>query len=833
MSGFENRQKSYYNNEINRVLPVHTRSFDNATINAALGILDPETGVSSTNTTNITSGLGGSSNATAQRDSECRAIPSPGPAMRSAGARTGCGWWYTPNPTSISTGAYGTRRGPMSPNLDTQYGTGQWIWDPVEAQRLEGMKQTARIASCPDIQFSKVPNVGWCPSTNMALVTDGNGNPAYPQYAGGDCPGGNIIMSANACPPPSPPGGNGGGSGGGGGGIANQCQPNSNGALGPACLQSLTNMSCSPAGTLSLALSSGYAGSYAPFNDVNAILSERGFSLPSGIINDGKITTANAISAVSALRTAAGATDGSRATAAAQNLCFGTAFNPCAIAATDSGPFPPQCITQAALAMGYSQNGTALPNQAGMTAWNKLNNWQTVLTTLTSMKQMADTSGVGTSQQQATAIQQVYGLSVKYPKQGCNNFGVLMYRYFFPTWDATLFPPVGAQTHFLGRYIFKNGFPSQTSTMADQTPAGGYLTEGQRYIANFYPTQGGTYQFLIGADDNIRMSVNDQVLADVGCCGVMTPTPTIQIVAEQLYKLTFDLWNGGGPWAFLVQMSINGGAWQPIPLQQLYMTNDRRLPMIELAFNTMNTAAATQAETQVQDTNNVFQNLALINAAIGPLNGRQCMLVNGSGSGVFNYYNFNQGVRLCAMKSITMMVQINSINITSGGSPSLISFYNVPSSNTTGYPRKGWSQSSAVPYVNRTNDFMITADTNTIYPYGMGQNPNTNFPVSDYFMKNVLASSSPYPANQWFHFAMVWDDDFSGYALYVNGVLTQHQFIPPYGVQLMMEQIRIGCDNHPEGQSWTGGMAWFRAFDYRLSTELIQQDMNDDWANLS
>ena len=48
----------------------------------------------------------------------------------------------------------------------------------------------------------------------------------------------------------------------------------------------------------------------------------------------------------------------------------------------------------------------------------------------------------------------------------------------------------------------------------------------------------------------------------------------------------------------------------------------------------------------------------------------------------------------------------------------------------------------------------------------------------------------------------------------------------------MMEQIRIGCDVHPEGQSWTGGIAWFRAFDYQLSKDLVQLDMNDGWGSV-
>ena len=41
-----------------------------------------------------------------KRDSECRSIPYPGSAMRTADARTGCGWWHVDNPNVPSSGAY-------------------------------------------------------------------------------------------------------------------------------------------------------------------------------------------------------------------------------------------------------------------------------------------------------------------------------------------------------------------------------------------------------------------------------------------------------------------------------------------------------------------------------------------------------------------------------------------------------------------------------------------------------------------------------------------------------------------------------------------------------
>jgi hypothetical protein len=297
-------------------------------------------------------------------------------------------------------------------------------------------------------------------------------------------------------------------------------------------------------------------------------------------------------------------------------------------------------------------------------------------------------------------------------------------------------------------------------------------------------------------------------------------SPTITLVADQLYKITVDLWNGGGPWSFITQMSVNGGAWQPIPLAQLSLPQDRRLPMFELAFNKMPNTPVVGGSLPLPGTNNVFQNLLMHNAAIGPLNGRQCMIVNGSSSGVFNYQKFSQGVRLRAFKSFTMMLQINSVTWGKEGvTPSIFGLYNVPSTNITGYPRLSAPPDSwNLP--NQTLNFMITASSSQIYPYAKNLWQCDN------------AAISAYPAGQWFHYAFVWDDDFKGYQVFINGKLIQHAICTVTNLNAMFEQMRIGSDGTDDGANWSGGMAWFRAFDYRLSTDLITRDMNDDWASL-
>jgi len=821
MSGFEGRQKTYFTQELNRSLPTRSPITDSNALGLALGNTDPAFPRQQlSQSLTLASDFGAATEAT-KRDEACRRIPYPGTAMRPADARVGCGWWFSPDPNVPSTGAYGSRRGPMSSTLDTNIGAGEWIWDREEAYRLEGAKNMEKILTCPDIAFNQFDKarVGWCPSTNRAILTDGYGSPAFPQMMGGDCPGGNIIMEAGACPPPPSRGqGQGQGGQGQGQGIAGLCASN---PLAPACLQALTNQVCSSNGSLSQSLGSGYAGTSSTFNDANKFLTQRGFTLHSGIVRDGRASVQEVLNSVQGLKSLASPNDGSRASSAAANLCFGAPFNPCPTAGSERGPFDPECVRKAALSLGYRPEGRAIDMNFLRSAGNVWTNgglptWEAVINDIKRWKGFADNDS-GDPVLQTSAIRNVYGLSVKYPKQGCNNFGVMMYRYFFPTWDPVLFPVKGAQTHFLGRFILKNGFPHSGSTVQDMTPAGGYLKEGQRMEANFIPTQGGTYQFLIACDDFVRLQINGRVVAEVGCCGVPTPTQTITMIAGQPYSLIVDLWNGGGPWSFTIAHSVNGAAWAPIPIQQLYMPEDRRLPMFELAFNKMASANYPASGASIQDTNNIFQNLQIINANINQLNGRQCMNVTGPASGIFNYATYNQGIRLRAMKSITMMIQINSVNNGGGGvTPSVLSFFNLPDTNTSAFPRRGWSPNLVKSYFARVNNFSIVTNGSTIFPIQTGSAGSHMIP----------------PIGQWFHLAFVWDDNFVGYTMYINGTPGIRVALNASSPQLIMEQIRIGCDNELEGQSWKGGIAWFRAFDYRLSDELIALDKDDAWASL-
>jgi hypothetical protein len=419
MKNFDSYQQQYYTTDINRAVPSTRSPLSSDTINAALGNID--TLITSANTPEpiqLLTSMGRDSPAM-RRDEECRKNLLPNTGIRDTSARTGCGWWFVSNPNVQSVSAYGSRRGPMSPTLDRDIGAGKWVWDMNEAMRLEGVKQTKKLKVCEDLQFSQYPNMGWCPSTSRAIVTDGRGNPAYPRSAGGDCPDGGIISSYQQCPPPPTPDTpsatpallNAAQSQS----ISWICKPKTDGSLTPACLRALNNLGCSDKGTLSMALSSGYAGESEVFNDMNSVLAERGFKIPNGILKDGKMTIWESLGFTNILRAAAANADNSRGALAAKNMCFGTPFDPCSFTPSDKGPYGATCITKWALSVGWSPKGRALPEFIGAKAWDDIPTMRDVMTILLGAKQLADTPGP----RQAEMIMNVYGVGIKYPQNVC------------------------------------------------------------------------------------------------------------------------------------------------------------------------------------------------------------------------------------------------------------------------------------------------------------------------------------------------------------------------------------------------------------------------------
>ena len=421
---FDSSQWQYFGSEFGKALPTNKKPDNNSLERAFLGV-DPNMPNANQREFDANTILSefAKNNDLTMRDSTCRALTYPGISMRDPAATTGCGWWLTSNPNVPSIGSYGVRNGPMNTNLEKEIGAGKWIWDTESAYQQEGEKVSKKIKSCKDLDYyTQFPNIGWCNSMNRAILTDGNGRPAYPRTEAGFCPDGEkITMSSGDCPIPKiiSNGISGGGGGGGSivpkGAISDICQPGGNGLLTNNCLQSLTNSVCGERGTLYKSFNGGFPATIPSFNDTNSYLMQRGFTLHPGIIKDGNITTNIALESLKGLRQYADSGETNLAAAAAANLCYGSPFSPCIIPDSKLPPFDPTCVKRAMLSIGFKSSGALY--SADISTWNSLSNWRAVLDKLTWWKNLADKgpSFYGMPQDQGQAVKNVYGVSVNYP----------------------------------------------------------------------------------------------------------------------------------------------------------------------------------------------------------------------------------------------------------------------------------------------------------------------------------------------------------------------------------------------------------------------------------
>ena len=81
----------------------------------------------------------------------------------------------------------------------------------------------------------------------------------------------------------------------------------------------------------------------------------------------------------------------------------------------------------------------------------------------------------------------------------------------------------------------------------------------------------------------------------------------------------------------------------------------------------------------------------------------------------------------------------------------------------------------------------------------------------------------------WQHFTWIWNGDFTAVDIYVDGVKQMSGSGNSLAEQITNENFigRSAADD--DHRMHNGGMQWFRGFDYPLSAEEIQQDMDDDW----
>ena len=425
---FDSSQKSYYLSEINRAI-FSSRTLDQPTVDAALGTVDPVSPYTSEFEPSRITSLFGSDRDAKNRDKACKALLSPH-TMRKGGERVGCGWYFKDG--GSSTGAYGSRHGPMDLTLTG----GTWLWDLSSAILAEDTERKSRLGTCANLQYSSYPNLAWCmdgraiingkdscdPSNVVTKETISKCEPCrdstgkwlgvlnsniqkYTQeecntlngnwYSNGECAkrtGGSYstFCARQTAPTPTP-----------------VCTDNN---LSNTCIQNFVRENGCRGGALEDALTSGYAYWSPSVIESNNVLQERQFSIPQGILNDGKLTKQEAINYVTNLKGYQSNSD-PRMQKAATKMCSSKdlSYNFCDFPDTTGPPFSIHCIAKLCMANHWNQSGIAFPSSTTYQQyWGNLKTWNEVKNQVTQFKLWADTYTEGKNQ--SMYIKYVYGI---------------------------------------------------------------------------------------------------------------------------------------------------------------------------------------------------------------------------------------------------------------------------------------------------------------------------------------------------------------------------------------------------------------------------------------
>ena len=264
-------------------------------------------------------------------------------------------------------------------------------------------------------------------------------------------------------------------------------------------------------------------------------------------------------------------------------------------------------------------------------------------------------------------------------------------------------------------------------------------------------------------------------------------------------------------------MTDNAGAQPPISMCRLPI--ERKNPIMNIVMNYGDVVEAT-GNVGIQPTN----------CRPGTLGDEACTLFNGN-----TWIRVGNSLRTRAFRSYTMKVWCNDLN----NRDSFFSFYNGK-----------WEQKLEFTWVNipwgifawipipwfrwvwryYTEDWwqssqrieMVTGSYNDSLQANVKPNSG-NWPTISAQQTGMIKPKT------WQHFTWIWNGDFTAVDIYLDGVKRMSGSGNTLEEQITQENFigRAAVDN--DHRMHSGGMMWFRGFDYPLTAPEIAQDMDDDW----
>jgi hypothetical protein len=140
--------------------------------------------------------------------------------------------------------------------------------------------------------------------------------------------------------------------------------------------------------------------------------------------------------------------------------------------------------------------------------------------------------------------------------------------------------------------------------------------------------------------------------------------------------------------------------------------------------------------------------------------------------------------------------------------------------------QRGWWGGWYVGYSYNTEDYGVATDALDIElgHYNTDLAPQYKTPGVQIYK----GAPNGVKLNTWQHVTLVWNDNFSGFTMYIDGKQAAVASGNPIAEAWTRENF-IGKGYYGQSSMFKGGVEWFRAFDYPLGPDEIRQDMADDW----
>jgi hypothetical protein len=719
----------------------------------------------------------------------------------------GCGWWYADDNNAQSVGARGTQLGPYNTDdLSASLPGGRWVWDLVEAQKLEDVKRCRRVQSC-DVADLVPGQCAFCPPLNTGIPVDSYGNSRYPDDPALNCGSAAISNPAN-CPRPEAPNTP---DGAPPQQVALLCDPNpATGKLSNDCLIALAKgAGCKESGVIINILAGDSKGYYSQPGQNNTkfkmakqvLMEDTSIASNDEYVGYGSCLRSEALGYYNTLVKLSRTASTKKARNAAGFLALGLDFDECEMPDSQMGPFFLHCQQRAASEAGCQPDGSDYPTDTNKGDYDAMS-WKGVVEYFRDLHSKMSSNDMTT---QVRSTKQCLGVDVVQPEADCgdvNGLSIYVYKWEYES-DIGQGGVAGgkiSKATYYGRMI--NSTYPNINNNGPYTPFGiGTDRIYLRFRAKLISPKAITTRFYLMTDDGVSviqgppMQGGKNILRKWWDQGPTSyETPPIVVTPTQPQEITTDWYNNYGGYVIVHQL-WQDGAYATIPPNMIQQVQPTGYPIARWDFY----------EGIIQDRCRVLDSEVIGSIPITTMGGLKCAQFQGR-----SYIRILNPMATTAFKTITMTIYINS--------------------NAAPWPRPWEFNNSALGSYNAGEGNWCEDSIFGCF------SPNNSLGAGFYCQQqcegpSIWTGSGTMDVGKWYHYAWVIDDDMKGFSIYINGVKLQSYKSPSF--TMLMNKIYKNCYIFNSVEYWNKdvGVGWFRIFDYTMTQTDVIADSQNAWFN--